>query len=93
MVNGLWREPLRIAVEEDDTPEAVGERLQAPVSTLTGDDSEVAGDAADHLAILVRWYHSSWRDGHWYPLRSGVKPSVRRMGKAALRMLKENPNH
>ncbi len=93
MVNGLWHEPEEITVQEDDTPEAVADRVQPSVSRLTTQDLELAGDAADHLAILVRWYHSSWRDGQWYPLGSGIKPSVRRISKAALRMLRENPTH
>ena len=86
MVNGLWQQFLQITVEEDATPELVADRLQPSISTLIAEDREVAGDAADHLAILVRWYHSSWRDGHWYPLRPDAKPSVRRISKAALRM-------
>jgi excinuclease ABC subunit C len=92
MLNGLWREPTQITVEEDATPESIGEKLQGSVPALISDELEVAGDAVDHLAILARWYHSSWRDGHWYPLRSGAKPSVRRISKAALRMLREDAN-
>ena len=91
MVNGLWRESVQIKVEDGVTPEDLAEKLQTSVANFLAETGDAAGDAAYHLAILVRWYHSSWRDGHWYPMRSGTKPSVRRISRAALRLLEENP--
>jgi excinuclease ABC subunit C len=90
MKNGLWCQSHQITVAEDTTPEALAQTLGPSLTTLQSDEREVEGDIADHLAILVRWYHSSWRDGHWYPLPPGSKLSVRRISRAAFQLLKES---
>ena len=73
MVNGLWREPQEITVEENATPESLAEESTAWLPSVTTSSKETEGDAGEHLAILVRWYYSSWRDGSWYPLRADRK--------------------
>jgi len=42
----------------------------------------------EHLAVLVRWYHSSWRDGQWYSRRPDSKINFRRLSKDILKMVR-----
>ncbi len=91
MVNGLWQQPQQMTVEENATPESMTESLKDWLPSLTADSQGMKGDPAEHLAILVRWYYSSWRDGHWYPFRSDRKISFRRISKAVLEMLTDGP--
>ncbi len=69
MVNGLWRNWREITVEENATPESIAGELQGWLPSVTTDLTESEDDPGEHLAILIRWYYSSWRDGSWYPLR------------------------
>jgi hypothetical protein len=87
MANGLWQEPWEMTVEENATPELLVTRVKDWLSSLTGGFRETEGDLADHLAVLLRWYHSSWRDGQWYPLRANGNLNVGRLSKDVLKML------
>jgi hypothetical protein len=40
----------------------------------------------DHLALLARWFHSSWRDGAW--IAHGGEIPYRRLGNAMSRVLR-----
>jgi len=89
MTSGVWQGSHQISVGEDATPESIAREVKDCLSPSAGSCPDTAGDVGEHLAILLRWYHSSWRDGHWYPLRSDKKLNVLRVGKAALLMLKK----
>lgn len=92
MVNGLWQEPQQVSVEGDATMESLTESLKGWLPLLFTESQGTEGDSAEHLGLLVRWYYSSWRDGHWYPFHSDKKLNVRRMGKDLLRMLNDGPS-
>jgi hypothetical protein len=39
----------------------------------------------EHLALLARWFYSSWRDGEWIPFDSIEKISYRKLTGAVSR--------
>jgi len=78
-----------MTIAEDAAPESLSRMLKDSLPSLTTEIRPIEGDAGEHLAILVRWYHSSSRDGQWYPLRAGSQLNFTRVSKAVLRMLKD----
>jgi hypothetical protein len=84
MLGGLWQQPRPMEVDGSATLDSLAGRLKDWVSSLAASDSETGADQSDHLAILVRWYYSSLRDGHWYPFRRDKKFNFRRVSKAML---------
>jgi hypothetical protein len=88
MMDGLWQEWWEMTVEEDATPESLVTRLKDWLASATTEVRETEGDSAEHLAVLVRWYYSSWRDGHWYPMRPDGKLNLRHLSKTILQMLR-----
>ncbi|MFL6448581.1 MAG: hypothetical protein ACJ746_12945 [Bryobacteraceae bacterium] len=89
MVNGLWQEPWEITADENATPESVATRLKESSPSMNTGRPEIEGDAADHLALLLRWYHSSWRDGEWLGLRPDRELNHRRLVKAMAKVLSD----
>jgi hypothetical protein len=89
MVRGLWRPSRELKVEENATPESIAGELQAWLPSVTTTLTETEGDVGEHLALLIRWYYSSWRDGSWYPFSSDRRFNFRRVGRTILQMLKD----
>jgi len=82
MVGGFWRQSYRIRVDENATPDSLTADLKDWLFSLPTSDSGMESDGREHLAILLRWYYSSSRDGQWYPLRRDKKFNFRRLSKA-----------
>ena len=87
MLAGCWREPVVVdlsnaAPRARSLDQEVRELLE---SSLHAPPSE--GYTAEHLALFSRWYHSSWRDGHWFPFRTledlNYRKLVRELSKMA----------
>lgn len=89
MLGGYWQEPRRLSLSETEgTGRSMDRRLREIVS---GVDRQGARNL-EHIAILVRWYGSSWRDGEWLGFDSPEKISYRKLvnaiGRVAARTLK-----
>ncbi len=65
LIGGVWLEPRRFPLGVvEGKPVSLDKRLRRVVATL--EQKKVAmAERQDHLAILARWYYSSWRDGEW----------------------------
>jgi excinuclease ABC subunit C len=87
MLDGCWVEPVHLgfevvegkAVSLDHRLREIAARLSQPEAT--------AHDRQEHIALLARWYYSSWRDGEWLPFASPAKLPYRRLVKAISRAL------
>ncbi len=44
------------------------------------------GDRGEEIALFSRWYHSSWRDGEWFPFRTGVDLNYRKLVREVSKM-------
>ncbi len=50
-----------------------------------------AHERQEHLALLARWYYSSWRDGEWLPFDSPAQLPYRRLVRAIGRAASAQP--
>jgi hypothetical protein len=46
----------------------------------------------EHVAILSRWYYSTWRDGAWIGFDSPAKLPYRRTASAISRVVHQKPS-
>jgi hypothetical protein len=59
---GRWLEPRRLCLSETA---GAGRSLDQRVRELAVGINPAGSPNLEHLAILVRWHGSSWRDGEW----------------------------
>jgi excinuclease UvrABC nuclease subunit len=69
-----------------DKTVSLDHRLRELVATLSPTKAENR-ERQEHLALLARWFYSSWRDGEWIPFESIEKISYRKLTGAVSRMV------
>jgi hypothetical protein len=91
MSHGCWRLPIRFSVGAEHG-ESMDRRLKAALAAHPATDEDSCGaERQEHLALLSRWYYSSFRDGAWIPVdRAGAFP-WRRLVSAVSRIVHESP--
>jgi excinuclease ABC subunit C len=67
-------------------PVSLDRRLKDVLTALPAVSKTRIRDKQDHIALLTRWYHSSWRDGEWVPYESREKLSFRKLTGAVARV-------
>jgi excinuclease ABC subunit C len=90
VLGGCWQEPRRLSLSETSgAGQSMDRRLREMVA---GIEPNGAAPTWEHLAILVRWQGSSWRDGEWLGFDSLEKIPYRKLvnaiGRVAARTLK-----
>lgn len=87
MLNGGWVPAISFKVAPDSTGAMIpmDQRLRTLAETLPG-VSPTTRERTDHIAILARWYYSSWRDGEWLPFASLANLPYRRLVRAISRV-------
>ncbi len=66
-------------------PEPLDKRLRAIVETIA-EPKPTLSMRQDHLALLVKWYFSSWRDGEWLLIEDWNQIPYRRLVNAISRV-------
>jgi excinuclease UvrABC nuclease subunit len=62
---GAWQPPLRVSFEVvEGKTVSLDQRLREAVASLHPQQPSRI-ERQEHLALLARWYYSSWRDGEW----------------------------
>ena len=87
---GVWSEPapFRVTAPEgeivpmDRRLREIATQLSAPYVSFT--------ERQEHLAILSKWYYSSWRDGEWIDFETIERMPYRRLVNAISRAAKQN---
>jgi excinuclease ABC subunit C len=74
---GSWLEPRTLELAE-----AAGQSMDHRLRDLLADLKEPGAPVPEHLAILMRWYGSSWRDGEWVGFDSMAKIPYRKLVNA-----------
>jgi len=79
LVGGRWQRPKRVSLSETaGAGSSLDRRMRELASSIMP-----SGDAdLEHLAILVRWQGSSWRDGEWIGFDSFEKLPYRKLVNA-----------
>ena len=86
LVGGRWQKQVRLALSESaGAGQSMDRRLRDTVAAL---QPETGPPRAEHLALLVRWYGSSWRDGEWIDFEWPDKIPYRKMVNAIARVSK-----
>lgn len=63
-LNGCWLHPVRFRVADPGCTESLDHRLRAIAAGIAAPRLS-AREREEHLALLARWYYSSFRDGEW----------------------------
>ncbi len=88
MVEGQWQGMTTMPVSEvaGESPEVLlGTRLQ----DLLADREKGDNNAPEHLALFVRWYFSSWRQGEWVPFITPDQSLYRKLLRAMRKLLRK----
>lgn len=80
---GRWQEPRRIALSE---MAGAGQSLDRRLREIASGIAPAAEPNLEHLAILIRWQGSSWRDGEWIGFESFDKLPYRKLVNAVGRV-------
>lgn len=82
---GGWQPPLRVDFHvADGKPVSLDRRLREMVAALPVRAPRRA-ERQEHLALLARWYYSSWRDGEWIRLEGLDRLPYRKLVSAVTR--------
>jgi excinuclease UvrABC nuclease subunit len=75
---GCWQPSQRFSVAGDAAGVSLDQRLREAVAGMAW---EFAGGRRrqEHIALLARWFYSSWREGEWLPFETAEKLPVRRL--------------
>ena len=86
LVKGCWQPPrcFRLSLVEGK-PVSLDRRLREASASLEPAGATVR-ERQEHLAILARWYYSSWRDGEWLAFDEFGSISYRKLVNAIHRV-------
>ncbi len=88
LAGGRWQEPRRVMLSETS---GAGQSLDRRMRELASGIVPAAEPRLEHLAILVRWHGSSWRDGEWIGFESFDKLPYRKLVNAVGRVAAARP--
>jgi excinuclease UvrABC nuclease subunit len=85
MSHGCWQAPIDFPVAQDDHSVSLDRRLRDCISGLGVSPPDLRS-RQEHLALLARWYYSTWRDGEWVPFERFEKIPYRKLVHAISRV-------
>jgi len=89
---GHWQPPQRLSFEvQEGKPVSLDGKLReilgaAPIRRLA------VRERQEYLALLARWYYSSWRDGEWLGIESFESLPYRKLVHAVSRVARREPS-
>ncbi|MCX6620013.1 MAG: hypothetical protein NTY38_02825 [Acidobacteria bacterium] len=88
LLSGCWQAPFRFNITAAvGKPVSLDQRLRQELAGRQWRDCP-RREREDHLALLARWFYSSWRDGEWLPFESLDKLPYRKLVNAIHRTAK-----
>jgi len=86
MQSGQWLPLRRFAlVMPDGQPVSLDKRLREEAAALPAPEKITIAEKQEHLAILARWFYSSWCDGAWIPYPLSYRRLVGAVHRVAVR--------
>jgi excinuclease ABC subunit C len=86
---GYWQTPQRFSFEaREGRPMPMDQQLRAVFALVEGRKLTVR-ERQEYLALLARWYYSSWRDGEWLSFESWDEIPYRRLVHAISRVARQ----
>jgi hypothetical protein len=89
LARGCWQEPRRVSLSETS---GAGQSLDHRLRELVNSVEPTGEPNLEHLALLVRWQGSSWRDGEWIAFESFEKIPYRKLVNAIGRVASSDSN-
>ncbi|MGE5487684.1 MAG: UvrB/UvrC motif-containing protein [bacterium] len=89
VARGVWLPPVRFSVEAAGKSVSMDERLRQTVAALD-EPRPSTRRRQEHLALLARWYYSSWRDGEWLRFDSFSHVPYRSLVRAISKTARES---
>jgi len=87
VVAGCWQAPVRFGFEVvEGRTVSMDHRLREVVAALDPMRLGVE-ERQEHLALLARWFYSSWRDGEWVPFPDPSRVPYRKLVNAIARVV------
>lgn len=87
MRRGWWHGPLPLELHAAE-PSSLDRRLRDAVHTVPEGTKGTASERQEHLALLAKWFYSSWRDGEFLQANSFEELSYRKLVNAVARVAK-----
>lgn len=89
MQAGSWHEPVCFSMAvEDGKPISLDHKLRETILALP-DVKSSAAERQQHMALLAKWFYSSWRDGEWLPVDDWLHVPYRRLVNAVGRVARQ----
>ena len=86
MRDGTWCEPQRFGFEvQEGKPVSLDRKLRETFAGVTPRKLTVR-ERQEYLALLARWYYSTWRDGEWLGFESFDEIPYRKLVNAVSRV-------
>lgn len=86
---GNWQTPRRFSFEaREGRPVSMDQQLRAVFTAVEGRKITVR-ERQEYLALLARWYYSSWRDGEWLSFESWDDVPYRKLVHAISRVARQ----
>ena len=82
---GHWQEPQRFSFEKDGRTMPLDRKLRETFAAVAP-RKLAARERQEYLALLARWYYSSWRDGEWLAFDSYDQMPYRKLVNAVSRV-------
>jgi excinuclease ABC subunit C len=83
--DGNWHTPARFAFEvQEGKPVSLDRKLRETFAAMAPRKLTVR-ERQEYLALVARWYYSTWRDGEWVALDGG-EPPYRKLVNAVSRV-------
>ncbi len=84
--DGNWQQPQRFDFEiHEGKPVSLDRKLRETFAAVAPRKLSVR-ERQEYLALLARWYYSSWRDGEWLPFDSFQEIPYRKLVNAVSRV-------
>lgn len=88
---GYWQNPQRLIFEvQEGKPVSLDVKLRETLAAATIRRSSVR-ERQEYLALLARWFYSSWRDGEWLAVEAFDNLPYRKLVHAISRVAKGEP--
>jgi excinuclease ABC subunit C len=85
---GCWHKPVLFSLEgEASRNTSLDSRIREVTGTLN-DSAREEGDRSEHLALLTRWFYSTYRSGEWFPVQKSGDYPIRRLAGGISRLAK-----
>jgi hypothetical protein len=83
---GNWQEPRRFSFEvQDGAPVSLDRKLRETFAAVAPRKLTIR-ERQEYLALLARWYYSSWREGEWLAFASYDDIPYRKLVNAVSRV-------